>query len=148
MEETLNPTGRVAKPCKPKTLSKPKSKPLSLRKPYLDPPNYPLIYPQNPLFRAIRVLLKGPWGVLVSQDWMFSGRPDAGGTRCEGWACVAQRSMTSLCSVMQTHACTHILRTCIHTYTHTYNIRKTVRKRGRERESERERALNPKNPKP
>ena len=32
---------------------------------YLDPPNYPLIYPKYPLLRAIRAPLKGPWGVLV-----------------------------------------------------------------------------------
>ena len=31
------------------------------------PPNYPiiLIYPKYPLLRAIRALLKGPWGVLA-----------------------------------------------------------------------------------
>ena len=29
------------------------------------PPNYPLIYPNYPLLRAIRAPLKGPWGVLV-----------------------------------------------------------------------------------
>ena len=29
------------------------------------PPNYPLIYPKDPLLRTIRALLRGTWGVLV-----------------------------------------------------------------------------------
>ena len=37
----------------------------SLRGYYLDPPNYPLIYPKCPLLRTIRAPLKGQWGVLV-----------------------------------------------------------------------------------